>query len=187
MHGPFAWTSEKFALHALTYGREKQVFEAGGRQHLAWTDEAGGAHSLSFLPAELHASAVSDGHGLARFDLDILDAGGTDTAGHPFTAGRLQLHLRRDPKGDGLDLAVSGDAVKNVAGIPPFGTAIRSLRASGILNHGAAFAPLLQGEASLPQADADWRRAGGIAKFDRPQGLSAGQMAALKTLLSPLY
>src|SRR6185437_10251194 len=29
-HGPFAWSSEKFALHRLTYGRAQDIYEAAG-------------------------------------------------------------------------------------------------------------------------------------------------------------
>src|ERR1700712_2977756 len=107
-HGTFAWSSEKFALHARTYGRATDVFEAAGQHHLRWTDASGGAHAAAFLPASFHASAVTDKRGLARADIDILDAGGKD-----FTAGRLQLHMRRDPDGSDLDLMLRADVFKS--------------------------------------------------------------------------
>jgi hypothetical protein len=178
-HGPFAWSAEKFAMHALTYGVAKQVMEAAGQQHLAWTGEDGKRHVISFLPAELHASAISTARGLVRFDLDILDAGGKDTDGKSFAAGRLQLHLRRDPKEDGLDLMASADAVKTGDG-----RTIRSTQAYSELTHGAAFAALLRGEASWPRAHADWIRQGGVAKQVRQQSAEA---RAVQALLSPLY
>src|ERR1700761_3443157 len=59
-HGPFRWRAEKFALHALTYGRAKSVYEAAGQQTLSWTDGAGVAHTASFLPGSLHASSIRD-------------------------------------------------------------------------------------------------------------------------------
>src|SRR5690348_16385022 len=72
-HGPFTWAAEKFALHALTYGRRQIVYEAAGRQGLSWTAASGNAHTLSFLPGSMHGSSIVDARGLARFDLDIVD------------------------------------------------------------------------------------------------------------------
>src|SRR5215469_14205968 len=110
--GPLVWQSDRFALHALTYGRAQDVFEAAGQQHLSWTDADGVPHQISFLPATLRASVIQDGKGVNRFDLDVLDAGGKGTAGANFTVGRAQFHLRRDPKADALDLMVSAVEAK---------------------------------------------------------------------------
>ena len=30
-HGPFAWSTERFALHRLTYGRAQDIYEAAGQ------------------------------------------------------------------------------------------------------------------------------------------------------------
>src|SRR3954470_13614497 len=98
-HGAFSWKTEKFALHALTYGRRQTVYEAAGQQSIHWTDAKGGDHAASFLPASLHASSVESAEGLRRFDVDVVDAGARD-----FTIGRFQFHLRRDPDGKSLDL-----------------------------------------------------------------------------------
>src|ERR1700761_8649152 len=57
-HGPFQWRTEKFALHALTYGRAKTVYEAAGQQQVSWTDGGNAAHSISFLPGALRASTI---------------------------------------------------------------------------------------------------------------------------------
>src|SRR5215475_5088032 len=46
-HGPFTWTAEKFALHALTYGRRQIVYEAAGKQQISWVAESGNAHTVS--------------------------------------------------------------------------------------------------------------------------------------------
>ena len=43
------------------------------------------------------------------FLLTIVAAAGSDSAGAAFTAAHTQLHLRRDPKADALDLMVSVD------------------------------------------------------------------------------
>jgi hypothetical protein len=185
-HGPFAWRSDAFALHALTYGRPQQIFEASGVQSLAWTDPDGSAHSLAFLPAALHASAISDTSGLAQFDLDILDASGKDARGNPFTAGRLQFHLRRNPKQDKLDLAASGDEIRDAGGIGAFGPHLRSLQVMSALSHGTSLAGLLKGQVSWPEAASDWRKQGGNVNPDR-QGFAAAQTQAAEALLSPLY
>ena len=58
----------------------------------------------------------------------MVAAGGSDSDGTPFTAARAQLHLRRDPKADALDLMVSADDIKaqgNIARL--FGDHIKSL------------------------------------------------------------
>jgi len=171
-HGPFAWSSEKFALHALTYGRTQDVFEAAGKQQVRWTDASGGDHAAAFLPASFHASAITDGRGLVRGDIDILDAGGKD-----FIADRLQLHMRRDPDGHDLDLMLRADGFKG-------GRIDKKLvQVYATLTKSAVFADLLRGEAGWPQASAKWRAAGGAAKLSQitAPGLSAD------ALLSPFY
>ena len=44
--GRAVWRAEHFALHALTYGRDETIFEAAGKQSLAWTDGDGKRHTL---------------------------------------------------------------------------------------------------------------------------------------------
>ena len=104
-HGPFGWSTEKFALHALTYGPAKAVYEAAGRQQVNWTDAGGTAHDASFLPGSLRASSILDDKGLSRADLDIVGMGAKD-----FTIGHFQFHMRRDPDGADLDLMLKADA-----------------------------------------------------------------------------
>ncbi len=72
--GPFAWKSKAFALHALTYGPAKTVYEAAGLQHLEWTG-ADGVHRADLLPATFRGSSITDGRGLIRADLDMTAAG----------------------------------------------------------------------------------------------------------------
>ncbi len=169
-HGPFAWHSEKFALHSLTYGRHQDVFEAAGRQQVSWTDAQGAKHSAEFLPGALRASAIGGAGGLSRVDLDIIDAGSKT-----FTAGRLQFHMRRDPDGKDLDLMARGDAVTGF-GVPGF-------QVYETLSNAAALSSLLRGESRWPEAVAAWKKQGGTAKATRvvPDGFDAG------TVLSPLY
>jgi len=178
-HGPFAWQSEKFAMHSLTYGRAQKVMEAAGQQRLSWTGEDGTTHDLSFLPATLHASAVFAGQSLVRFDLDIADAGGRSTEG-PFTARRLQLHVRRDPAKDMLDLVASADGIKTANAV------IAKPHVSGTLNPAAPFDGLLKGGMSWHQAGALWREQGGKTQFNT-SGLTAEQTATVEKMLSGFY
>jgi hypothetical protein len=171
-HGPFAWTTEKFALHELTYGRPKSVFEAAGQQHVAWTDASGLAHSADFLPGSLRGGSVTGGRGLTRLDLDIVDAGAKD-----FTIGELQFHMRRDPDGADLDLMLKADAV-NSGGVPA-----RTVQVYATLNQASALVALLRGEQAWPDAVKGWRAQGGKAKLSQ---VIAPRLAA-DGLLSPLY
>jgi hypothetical protein len=152
--GPVTWHSNHFALHSLTYGRDQDVFEAAGQQTLSWTDTTGTPHTLTFLPATLHASAIRDGRGLSRFDLDMLDAGGKNADGANFTIGRAQFHLRRNLKSETLDLMLSAVEAK---GPTPFGDHIRSMEIYGRITAGNAFGRLLAGKAGLMDALMAWR------------------------------
>jgi hypothetical protein len=171
-HGPFVWTTDKFALHALTYGRRQDVFEAAGRQQVRWTDAGGMTHDVAFLPGSFHASAVTDARGLARADLDIIDAGAKD-----FAIGRFQFHARRDPDGKDLDLMLRADRVKAMGVNQPL------VEVYATLTKAAALAPLLAGEKAWPDAIAAWRDSGGAAKLSR---ITAPNLSP-DTLLSPLY
>src|SRR5579871_52673 len=57
-HGPSMWTSQNFAMHALTYGREQLIFEAAGKQLLSWTDLDGVHHALPFEVGAWRASSI---------------------------------------------------------------------------------------------------------------------------------
>jgi hypothetical protein len=169
-YGPFSWTTEKFALHALTYGRVQTVYEAAGRQQVSWTAADGSTHAASFLPGSMRGSSIVDARGLRRFDLDIADLG--DKA---FTIARFQFHMRRN--GKDLDLMVKADAVKTPETKP------ENLQAYTSLSRADALAPLLRAEMSWPQAVANWRAQGGQAKLS--------QVIAVRTspelFLTPLY
>lgn len=171
-HGPFSWRTQKFALHALTYGRTQAVFEAAGPQQLTWTDSDRMPHKTDFFPAALRASAICDRNGLARFDLDIMDSGARD-----FTIGRLQFHMRRDPNGSDLDLMLRADSVTG------FGPPQKLVQVYATLNKERALASLLNGTMSWPMAIARWHGQGGWARLSQivAPGFSPDK------LLSPLY
>lgn len=183
-HGPFAWRAERFAVHALTYGAAKDVFEAAGNQHLSWTGVVGEHYVLDFVPGALRASAVRDGDGLARFDVDI-----TALNGRGLSVGRAQFHMRRGEGGRTIDLVAEGEAVK---GGGPLG-GVRSFRTYQTLSQGAAFARLLRGEQAAEAAHAAWEQAGGRMVPTRTEingatsQLALDQMIATGLLLAPLY
>ncbi len=196
-HGPLRWTSEKFALHRLTYGRAQDIYEAAGNQVLSWSD-GGGSHSLKFLPGALHASAITDAKGLLRFDLDMIEAGGSDGRGRRFTAAHVQWHMRRDPAGDALDVMVKGEGIKSEGAIASlFGDQIKTLELYATLTHGKVFAPLLAGKANWSERAAAWRAAGGETKITSVNVQSAGVTLQakdfadsdndLRDLLEPFY
>ncbi|MGH6827663.1 MAG: DUF2125 domain-containing protein [Rhizomicrobium sp.] len=153
--GPVTWQSASFASHALDYGRSHEIFEAAGTQTLTWTGVDGMAHRLSFLPGSLRASAIADGNGLARFDLDLVGAVGRTGDGAAFTLGRGQFHMRRDPKTDALDLMLSAVALRAPA--TPFGDRIRKLELYSRVTEAGAFRRLLAGRAGWMDALMAWR------------------------------
>ena len=106
--------------------------------------------------------------GLSRADLDIAGLDAKDVL-----VGRFQLHMRRDPDGRDLDLMLQADQ----------GGKTKQVRVYAVLSHGDAFAGLLRGAQSWPEAATAWRAQGGKAKFSQlvAPGLDSG------TLLSPLY
>lgn len=157
--GPLVWHSKQFAVHALSYGAPHYIFEAAGPQTLAWSDADNGRHQLSFLPASLHASSIADGRGLTRFDLDMVGASGKDSDGVTFTAARIQLHVRRDPRNNAVDLMQS--AVDVTAAATPFGAHIQNLEIYSQVTPGSAFARLLAGRAGWMDALMAWRHQGG--------------------------
>lgn len=168
-HGPFAWRSEKFAMHALAYGRSKTVYEAAGPQQLAWTDRNGKTQKLDFIPGSLHASSIIDTRGLARFDLDIVDLGSAQ-----ITAGRFQFHLRRET--ETLKLMLQVDSVQGS------GVDQKLVQAYVDLNRLDRLAPLLEGRTSWPVAAARWRSDGGRATLSQTAAPDLAQ-----SVLSVLY
>jgi hypothetical protein len=167
-HGPADWTAERFASHALTYGRSKMVYEAAGRQQVHWTGADASRHAASFLPGSMRGSSILDTQGLARFDLDIVGMAGSDFA---FT--RFQFHTRRGPAG--LDVMVKTDALTNGK--------VTNFQVYASLSKLEVLAPLLRGEMSWPQADTAWQAQGGKASLS--QIIAAG--TSPEAFLSPLY
>jgi hypothetical protein len=192
--GVMVWSSERFALHALTYGRSQDIFEAAGQQSLAWTDADSLRHRISFLPASLRASVIGSGKAITRFDLDVQDAGGRTAEGGAFTVARAQFHLRRDPNADALDFMLSG--VEANTPDTPFGNHVKALEIYGRITEGEAFARLLEGRSGLMDALMTWRHRGGKIVADKATidstAVSLQQPGpelepGLRALLFPLY
>jgi hypothetical protein len=151
-HGPTRWTAEKFAMHALTYGRDETIFEAAGHQSLQWTREDGTVRTLPFAVGSLRASAIVQKGALVRFDFDLVGFGSK-----AFTAQRLQFHARQ--YATAIHLSVSADGLTNCQR-----SAIRHVAAVTI---DEAFERLQLGEESWPDAVAAWRAAGGTTVPER--------------------
>lgn len=154
--GPAVWRAEHFALHGLTYGRDELIFEAAGRQSLSW----GHGHHLDFQTGSLHASAIRDAGGLARFDLDLVAFDSPALA-----AGRIQFHIRQAKTA--LDIAASGEDVQ----LAPsqrgaFGDRISLAALQGDVSAPRAFDGLRAGRTDWQSALEAWRKAGGALHAD---------------------
>jgi hypothetical protein len=141
-HGPMEWRSEHFAMHMLDYGRVQAIYEAAGRQTIAWTNDDGARKSLAFTPALLRASAI-DAHGrLSRFDLELVGASSPD-----LRAAALQFHVRRAPDADALDIVLNADDLHLSPEFKSaFGTVITKLRLNARLHPATPLTPLLSGK-----------------------------------------
>ena len=155
-NGPVVWRAEHFALHGLTYGRDEMIFEAAGRQSLSW----GKAHHLDFQTGSLHASAIRDAGGLARFDLDLV---AFDSPA--LTASRIQFHVRRTQ--DTLDIATSGDDLQLSPRLRGgFGDKIRLMALQGDISAPRAFDGLRAGRVDWRSALDAWRGSQGVLRAD---------------------
>lgn len=151
--GPTVWSSEKFAMHALTYGRDETIFEVAGRQRLKW----GRGHALDFAVGALHASAIIRHGALDRFDLDLVGFGSK-----AFTAQRLQLHARQDAKA--IQLFVTADGLTNCRR--------NTIRYAATVTRDEAFERLQLAEELWTDAVAAWQRVGGKALPEKPDPLA---------------
>jgi hypothetical protein len=151
-NGPTRWYSEKFAMHALTYGRDETIFEAAGRQRLDWR-----GHTLDFAVGALRASAILSHGSLARFDLDLVGFGSK-----AFTAQRLQLHARRD-----------GNAIRLFDEVNGVSACLQDERYAASATAAEALAPLLAARVSVADGLKAWRQAGGKITPAHPSPLGA--------------
>jgi len=156
-HGPFVWRAEHFALHALTYGADKTIFEAAGKQSFTWKDTEGQKHVIPFEAGSLHASAIRDAVGLSRFDLDLVGFGSP-----AFTAARLQFHIRHAADGKSFDVFTSGDDVHLSPRLRgAFGDELKLIALQGSLTEASTFDVLRAGKSDWRTAVEAWRNAPG--------------------------
>jgi len=160
-HGETTWSAQNFALHALTYGRNQVLFEAAGQQSFMWHDLKRSIHALPFQVGELHASSISNDHGLARLDVDCIGFGSP-----ALTAARIQLHMRVNPNGQAIDVVAEGDAVHlSLPLVSLFGDTLNEIRAQASFEPARAFAALRRGETNWIEASEYFRTTGGTVDF----------------------
>ncbi|HEY0107113.1 MAG TPA: DUF2125 domain-containing protein [Rhizomicrobium sp.] len=159
-HGPSSWATQKFALHALTYGREQMIFEAGGDQALRWRDLQGRAHALPFQVGEMHASAIAADGAVSRIDFDLIGFGSP-----ALTAARVQMHARKAPGGAGIDIFATADGVHLSPALAPlFGPDVSSVKLNARAMPAKPIDALREGRAGWVDALEGWRAAGGAVE-----------------------
>jgi hypothetical protein len=160
-------------MHALTYGRDETIFEAAGNQELRWAKDDGSKRDLIFAVGSLHASAIRDRGGLARFDLDLVGFGSK-----ALITKRLQFHIRQnhDDKLDFVAIAVDVGA----AGCAVLGGHPLSARLAGAITQANAFSALRAGDQVWANAIANWRTKRGNVQIEElsltPSTRSVGQL-----------
>ncbi len=155
--GPFIWRAENFAMHALTYGRDQQIFEAAGTQTLTWTDSVGVQHRFSFVPGSLRASAIVSNGSLSRFDFDAVAVNSPE-----LDAARIQFHIRREPDRDALQFVIGGDNVRLAPDLRAgFGELLKEVNIEGRISPEFPLQPLLAGQWDWRAAVDNWRQTSG--------------------------
>jgi hypothetical protein len=158
--GPIVWTTQDFAMHALTYGRVQAIFEAAGPQTLSWRDAKGAAHRFEFLPGSFRASAILQDGRLVRFDSEIVDLDGVD-----FRAADAQLHFRA--RGDAMDVFLKLQRAHIQSGYAAvLGPDADELTAKGALNRASTLDRLLRGLETPSDALDRWRARGALDVSD---------------------
>lgn len=151
--GAGTWQSDEFAMHTLTYGHGQAVFEAAGNQAFTW----GKNGQFVFVPGSVRASAVLNGDALSRFDL-VFVALDSKTV----TIGRGEIHMRRNPSSDAIDLAFSGDSIH----LPDHPKIISHFRLAAHVAPRTPFNPLLAGQTHWQSATETWRSTNGHIALD---------------------
>jgi hypothetical protein len=162
-HASISWRAERFAIHSLTYGRVQKIFEAAGVQTLSWAMPGGTVGRLVFTPGSLRASAILSEGALARFDLDLAGFSSREISG-----GRAQLHLRRAPSRDMIDIAISAEALRLAPELQAgFGLEIPHMILEGRIAPATPFSQFLSGRDPWCAAVDKWRDSAGSFRLDR--------------------
>ncbi len=162
----FKWHSEGFALHRLTYGNGKIVFEAGGKQTVSWLDSAAKLQSFAFLPGSVRGDAITDDGRLSRTDIVLVAL-----ASPTLRAAHLEFHLRHNPKLDALDLIMFGDDIT-----VPGQSALKSARIEARITMAQFLKGLLSGNADWRTVLEAWR--GGEGRVELVSVQTKGKTAA---------
>jgi Uncharacterized protein conserved in bacteria (DUF2125) len=164
------WHTDAFAIHELTYGRALQIYEAAGTQTVSWQDAEGGAHHIQFVPGSLRASAIHSHGRLVRFDFDIDGIGSREISGV-----RMQLHFRKAPDRDAIDVAASADDLHLGRNLQAgFGANLRRADVEGSLAPSAPFAALFEGRETWERALEAWRQSKGEFHLNRLEAVWDG-------------
>jgi hypothetical protein len=147
--GPLTWRAEHFAFHELTYGRDETIYEAAGRQSVAW----GAGRPFVFQAGALRASAIRDAGGLRQFDLDVVAL-----VSPKLVANHVQFHIRRTAKSVDV-FAAADDARLSQAGA--FGDRIVHAAWQGSASAPEAFDGARAARVSPAAALEAWRNAQG--------------------------
>jgi len=154
--GAGSWQSDEFAMHALTYGSGHAVFEAAGNQTFTWTQN-GAPHQFTFIPGSIRASSILNGDALSLFDLVFV---ALDSPG--LTIGRGEIHMRRNPSSDAVDIALSGEYIQSPHRKKPF----LHFRLAARITPRTQLNPLLEGKKHWQDATESWRNANGHISVD---------------------
>jgi len=158
-HGSSSWRAEKFALHALTYGRQQMIFEAAGRQAVSWHDLKKQQHTLPFEIGSLHADAIEGERGVSRIDIVLL---GFESPA--LNAGKVEVHARVAPNGRTVEIASAIDSVQlspRLAAGSLFGPNVNQIRLNASAAPSTAFDALRAGGTDWAGALETWRKANG--------------------------
>jgi len=166
--GETAWRSEKLAVHALSYERDRFIFEASGLQSFARPPlRMGGVPRVTYVtPAVARASAIFVEGKLTRFDADLygLQAKEADASAKPqdtFSADRMQLHVLARPD-NRADVIAEVNNAKIGAGWTGGGELLLpGSRLTGKLTQRQTLEPLRTAQISIADAVLAWRKAGG--------------------------
>jgi hypothetical protein len=173
--GETAWRTEKLALHRLSYGQNRYIFETSGLQSFAQPPVKLGTvpRVLYLTPALSQASAIVVNDKLARFDLDMAEPQTKDAtlgadSSRIAVAARAQLHLLARPD-NSIDVAIEIDNAKVGAGYAGTSdeSAIALIRLRAKLTPASPLDALRAGTMSPVDAASAWRAAmGAIAVSD---------------------
>jgi hypothetical protein len=167
--GETAWRTEQLAVHALSYNRNRFIFEVTGLQSFARPPlQPGTVPRVTYVtPAIARASAIFAAGRLTRVDVDLwgiqakeatLGANPKDT----FTADRAQLHLLARPDNT-IDMVVQIANAHIGAGYTGIvELALPTLALTGKLTQAQNLAPLASGQSSVADALSTWHNNAGL-------------------------